>query len=46
MDWTLIEWESTILQRTLGLPKEEADKRAMEDWIAYDKAMKEGRIWQ
>lgn len=46
MDIELIEWESSILQRTLGLSKTEADKRAMEDWLNYEKDMREGKAWQ
>ena len=42
----LIEWESNILQRTRGMSKEEADRRAAEDWEAYERDMKEGRPWQ
>ena len=42
----LIEWQSSILQRVYGLSKEEADKRAAEDYARFERDMKEGRPWQ
>lgn len=46
MDLVLIEWYSKILQREQGLTEEEADKRAIEDWLAFEKDMREGNPWQ
>ena len=46
MDLELIEWESSILQRERGMTKEEADRRAMEDWLVFERDVREGKAWQ